>query len=431
MTVPGHVSPAHDDRWRRLGLALACSIPPIFGLSWVAFRAMSGSGSHALWAAGILTFAVSASVVLVARAAWAPRLTRRRQLNVILVSWALSPALAAALLAAAVGVSAGWAAVLGVAVGGVASGCYARLRGRVTGLQTVFPLLAGTPAEAELLRAATQQPSDDPKVPASQRAMQRLNHARALTVLAMRNDDQDRLMEALPLLRAVVQDQTLDPSVALLAGHDLIDAESLLAERGRDGGRYAEAVDLYAQLVQENPGIPAGRATLHVARAEYRQYQMRAASEDLNAAESVGDQTAAARATEQLRTAYRAVERELTAALELTDCQAGIRVQCLTMLGAHLCLSFQLLGERRSDEGVHLCRQALRLRAGRTREQRPLTELLLVPCLLMRWDQRGDDHDLDEAERLLRRLARRGGPLETRARALLLEVTVRRQNPRG
>jgi hypothetical protein len=66
---------------------------------------------------------------------------------------------------------------------------------------------------------------------------------------------------ALPLLRAAIQDETLDPAVALLAAGDLVSAESLLAERGRYGGRYAAAVELYAQLVVENPGIPAGSQT--------------------------------------------------------------------------------------------------------------------------------------------------------------------------
>lgn len=427
--MPGHVPPARDDRWRRFGLAAACLGPLIFALLWGGFWVVSGSASYAVWAAGAETLAIAVSGTLVARAAWAPRPTGRRTLNVILASWAVLPALLAALLAVAFGAPVGWAAALGAGAGVVAGGVYARQRRDVTAMQTVFPLAVDTLADAELLRAATQQPSDDTAAPAANKAMQRLNHARALTFLATRDDDHDRLVEALPLLRAVLQDQALDPAVALLAAADLVNAESMLAERGRDDGRYGEAVELYARLVRENPGIPAGQATLHENRAGYQQYLARAASEDFNTAELAGDHAGAARALERLRTLHRSVEQELKAALELTDGRAGVRLQYLSSLGSHLCMSFDLLGEDRTDEGVDLCRAALASRAGLTREQRPLNELELAFCLLTRWDQRGDVGDLDEAEALLRRVVRQGNPVEARARALLLEVAVRRDQP--
>jgi CHAT domain len=427
MTMPSRVSPARDHRWRRLGLAAACLVPPLFGVSWVAYRWLSASAGYATWAAGIQTLAIALSAALAARAAWAARLTGRRQLDVVLASWALLPALTAALLAVAVGVPVGWAALLGVAAGVAAAVFYARLRGRVTALQTVVPLQVETLAEAELLRLATQQPGEDLKLSADQRAVQRLNHARALTFLAMRDDDHHRLVEALPLLRAAVQDPALDPSVALMAASNLVDAESMLAERGRDGGRYGEALDLYARLVEENPGIPAGPPSLHTARAGYQKYLGVIASEDLLAAESAGDETAAGQARERLRTTWRAVEQELVAAVALTDPRTGLHAECLVMLGSHLCTSFDLLDEYRSDEGIGLCRKALSLRAGRTRDQRPLTELSLALCLTMRAEQREDHRDWDEAEALLHRLLRRGNPVEARARRLLLDIAVLRE----
>lgn len=428
MTTPNRLPPAHDNRWRRLVPAAACRLLLFFAGLWAVFWMLSGNVRYATLAAGVLTLAAGVSATLVARAAWAARLAGRRRLNVVLVSWAALPALVTALLAAALGVPALPAIALGLGAGVVAGGAYARQRGQVLALQTVFPLAVDTLAEAELLRAATQQPNEDPSVPAGHRAVHRLNHARALSVLAMRDDDHDRLVEALPLLRAVVHDETLDPSVALLAADDLVSAESMLAERGRDGGRYAGAIELYAQLLQENPGIPGGQARLHEHRAEYQQYLARGASEDLRAAESAGDQAGAERASERLRDSHHAVEQELTAALELTTQRAAIRPQYLVLLGSILC-SFDLFGENRSDEGIDLCRQALALRAGRTREQRPTTELILAHCLLARWDQRGDDRDLDEAGALLRRLVRQGNPVEARAQALLLEIAVRRADP--
>ena len=106
---------------------------------------------------------------------------------------------------------------------------------------------------------------------------------------------------------------------------------------------------------------------------------------------------------------------------------AAIAPQYLIMLGAHLCSSLDCLGEYRTDEGVQLCREALSLRAGRTREQRPRSALYLADCLVTRFEQCGEEHDLYEAEGLLGPLLRRGNPIAARASALLLKIAALRQ----
>jgi len=84
------------------------------------------------------------------------------------------------------------------------------------------------------------------------------------------------------------------------------------------------------------------------------------------------------------------------------------------------------LGENRSDEGVDLCRRALSLRAGRTRAQRPRSELFLAQTLTDRYEQARDSRDADEAEALLRGLVRQGNPIEARAREILLRIALLR-----
>ena len=134
----------------------------LFVALWVVFWGFSASVGYATFAAGAQTLAIAVGGVLVARAAWAPRLAGRRQLNVILASWAVVPALMAALLATAFGLPAGLAAVIGVGIGLLAGVGYARQRGRVHDLQTRFPLSVETLADAKRLRAATQVPASDP-----------------------------------------------------------------------------------------------------------------------------------------------------------------------------------------------------------------------------------------------------------------------------
>ena len=126
-------------------------------------------------------------------------------------------------------------------------------------------------------------------MPADQKAIQRLNHAGALTILAMRNGDFDRLIEALLTLCTVLQDPELDPPVALVAAGDLVEAQSLLAQHGGDARRYADSIELFAQLARENPRVPGTGAVLHAYRAGYQQYLMTEAAADLKTALAAGD----------------------------------------------------------------------------------------------------------------------------------------------
>ena len=416
-----------DDRWRRLVRAATLTCPLFFGVIWAGFWGLSKNVAYAALAGAVLTFASFVSTILVARAAWASRPTRARQLNIVVVSWAVLPALAVSLIAVARGMADFPAAALGVAAGVIAGFVYARQRSKVAALQPVFPLSVDTFSEAELIKAATRQPKEDLRLPPTHRAMQRLNRARAEVFLAMRDGDFDRLVDALPVLRDVLQDKLLEPAVALVAARDLVEAQSLLVQHGADAGRYGESVELFAQLARENPEIPDAQSVLHEHRAGYHQCVLSAAIQDLEAAESAGDQTRADQALERLRDTWSIIERELRTALRLMPEGAAIGPEYLVMLGAHLCFSLDWLGEYRTDEGVQLCREALSLRAGRTREQKPRSELYLADCLVTRFEQRGEEHDLDEAEVLLCPLVRQGNPIEARARALLLNIAALRQ----
>jgi hypothetical protein len=421
---------AGDYRWRRFGRAAAGLLPAFFAITWAGFWSLSGEISYASGAAGVLTLAATVSATLTARAAWAPRLTPRWHLNVIVVSWSLMLALTAALILVARGMPVFAAAGCAAAAGVLAGTAYARQRSRVAALQPVFVLSVDTLPEAELLRAATEQPNDDPRVPADQKAIQRLKHARALTILAMRNGDFDRLIEALPTLRAVLQDPQLDPPVALVAARDLVEVQSLLAQHGGDARRYADSIELFAQLARENPRVPGTGAVLHAYQAGYQQYLMTEAAADQKTALAAGDDRGAARAEQRIRSAWYTIEQELSCALRLTPGRAAVVPEYLTQLGVHLCSAWTCLGDDRSDEGVDLCRQALSLPAGRTRAQRPRSQLFLALALTERYEQARDSRDADEAEALLRGLVRQGNPIEARAREMLLRIALLRPEGR-
>jgi len=423
--------PARDNRWRRLGRTAAIGLPLLLAGLWAGFWVISRNAVFAAFAAGIQTAAVMASLFLTARGAWSYRLTGRRQLNVILAAWAVSPALMAALLAAAFGLPAVPDALIGVTVGGAAALAYARSRRRISAMQAGIPLAVDSLAEARQVLDATEAPGRPPSgTTADSEAMRRLNHARALTFSAMREGDHDRLVEALPPLREVIKDRTLDPAVALLAADDLVNAESMLAQRSHDGTRYAAAVDLYAEQAARNPLVAGTAARLHGHRADYQAFLEQEATDDAVAADEAGDEAARTRALALAAGAHHAVNRELGAALELTGPRDQIRAQYLSMLGTHLCLSLDVTGEDRLDEGIGLCRQALALPAGRRREYRPGFELSLASGLLIRWEIDADDRDLDEARTLLRRLVRLGNPVEARARELLLQISARQARRR-
>jgi tetratricopeptide (TPR) repeat protein len=293
-------------------------------------------------------------------------------------------------------------------------------------MQPVNVLSVDSLSEAQLIEAATREPIEDPRMEPSQRAVQRLNHARALVFLAMRNGDFDRLIDALPLLRGVLQNHQLDPAVALLAARDLMEAQALLVQHGGDDDRYRDAIELFAELARENPNVPDAQPVLHEHRAGYQQCVLSAAMQDLAAAMAADDQIRADQARGQLRDAWFGVERELRTARQLASDNAPVIPEFLIMLGAHLCTAVDCLGEYRSDEGVELCRQALALRSGRTRHQRPRSELYLAQCLVFRYEQLGDEGDLNEAEPLAQRLVSLGNPIEARARQVLLKIATLR-----
>jgi len=152
---------AGDYRWRRFGRAAALLLPAFFTIMWAGFWFLSGKISYASGAASVLTLAAAVCAALTARAAWALRLTPRWQIDLTVLSWSLMLALAAALILVARGMPALPAAGCAMAAGALARTAYARQRGRIAALQPVFVLSVDTLPEAELLRAATDEPIDD------------------------------------------------------------------------------------------------------------------------------------------------------------------------------------------------------------------------------------------------------------------------------
>ena len=232
-------------------------------------------------------------------------------------------------------------------------------------------------------------------------------------------------------MRDTLQEQGLDPALALLAARDLVGAEGMLAQRSHERTRYAAAVSLYRQLAQENPAFGWAQAALHEQLADYQAFEMMLAGEDFKAASLADDEGAISRALSRLLDAYHAVERELTAVIHLTDEDAEILPQYMCQLGIHLCLSSSLLDEDRTDEGISVVRSALTLRSARKGELRRFVELTLVISLLDRYRLRADDpvvaggqteRDLDEAFALLLRLVREPNPVKARAWQLTLEL---------
>ncbi|WP_449060972.1 hypothetical protein [Planomonospora algeriensis] len=416
-----------DDRWRRLALVAAFGLPVLFTFCGASLLIVSGSPGYAAAGAAALTGVTALNLFLVAGSAWAARFTRSGRLWLIVLVWALQPALAAGLLLGAFGADRRWALAAAALVGVVAAPVYARQRRKITEMQVLQPLAVDSLRDAASVDAATRTPPDDAKLPAANRAVERLNRARALMTLAVREDDSDRVQEAMPLLRAALTDPALDPVIALSAADHLVNAESVLAERSRDGRRYAQAIDLLAEVVGENPGLPAGRAKLHGHRASYLVFRMRCADETLAHARQRGDGAGETSAEEETRELYRAVKREHLAAIDGMTPGTPVWAQELAMYGMFLSQGAAMGEEDGFDEAVELVRRALDRRFGLPSEIRPTTELGLADVLLRRAAHLDDDvRDLDEAEAILTRLVRHGPPIESGARALLLDLSVLR-----
>jgi hypothetical protein len=413
-------STAHTFGRRRLVGCVIAGLALFFVAFWILLVSISHNGQFAFLASFAETAAAAVSTALTLQAAWSGRLLSRRRIGVTWASWAIPPTLVIVLVLAAFGMPVAWATGVGAAAG-VAVGCFqARSRHALTALQTLMPVRVQTVAEAEVLRRATEQPLSDPHVPAERVAMRQVNHARALSSLALSDLDADRPVESLALLRAAVQNHAVDPAVAFLAADELIGAESALAERSHNRDRYAAAIELFAGMVNDNPQIDGGKARLHGHRADYQTFLMRGASEDLEVAAKAGDEPGAALALDRVDAACLETERQLRAAIALTADGAIIRPTYLAQLGAHLAQS-SLWEKDRTDDGVGLVRQALELPAARKDGQHDLLDLLLALSLLARYQLRREPADADEISRLLRRLTRKRGPAATRAQRLRLE----------
>ncbi|MGN9841281.1 hypothetical protein ACTMTI_24445 [Nonomuraea sp. H19] len=411
-----------DGRWRRLALLLAAGLPALFVVYGAILLFISGSLAYAGIGAAALTGALALNLFLVARSTWAARLTRAGRLWVVVLCWALQPALMTGVLLGAFGAEWQWALAAAVLVGLVAAPIYARQRPKATEMQVLQPLAVDSLKDGRLLDDATRAQSDAPKAPATVRA---LNRARAVMMLALREDDSDRVQEALPLLRAALTDPALDPVIALSAADDLVNAESSMAERSRDDRRYAQAIALLTEVVKENPRVPNGRAKLHGHRACHLAFQLRRMHETWIQASKAGDTAGEVAAERALRELCQGVKRERLAAIAYTKPGTPIWAQELAMHGQFLCRAAELGEEKDLMEGVGLIRRALDRRVGLPAELRHPVELQLASALQARAPYMEDGlRDLDESRTILNRLVRLGPPIEAGARALLLENAV-------
>lgn len=246
-----------------------------------------------------------------------------------------------------------------------------------------------------------------------------LDRVRNLQEQAFVDGRLDLLLESVEPLRAMIEDPTLDPSYALGAADQLIDAESALAQRSRDDGRYRAAIDLYAHVLAESQDEPMASAQLHVHRAGYQSYCMQALLDDF--ALVPGDTSASVREriTALLSVSFNEASMELRAAVELAGANDEFRADYLALLGEHLGSAHDLIGEDHTDEAVALCREALSLGRGGNRIWRYAIEMQLATCLWMRWELHADERDRREAYRIAKRLMRRGNAFRARAGELL------------
>ncbi|MEV0456740.1 hypothetical protein [Catellatospora methionotrophica] len=418
-----------DDRFRRLARRAALLLPAYFGVLFVALLGLSRRPVFSLAGAATMTVLLTASGALQAVKTYTPRRVRARALLVMLVSWALIPGVAMSLVLLAWRVDVRWVLAAGVAVTAIGMLAYAGLRGRAAADQLLMPVIPESLPDAELLRLAAQQPSYRRDVRPDLLAIQHLNHARASIMLALRESDYDRITEALPILRQVIDDPNLDRGLALLAADDLVNAQSTLAERSRDGERYAEAVRLHSKLAADNPQVPAGRARAHFHEAGYQQYLLRAAADDWADAAGRDDRTAAA-AADRIRQTHATAEREIRAAIRLAEPGTGALGDFLTFLGGLLCTPASEDSADRYDEGVDAIRTALAMRTPDRAGWLPAGQLALATSLYCRAEGRAEDPaaragvlaDLDEAERLATGLLPLGNPYQVRALALLADI---------
>lgn len=430
-----------SSRWGRLTGLLARGLPGFFALAWLTFWLTSRDAGFALIAAAAQSAALALLLGVTAGAGWASRPLTARGLVLVLAAWALPPGLFVALLLASLGVAARWDVIAGLAVFGAAAAFHARHLSSVRGLQRQSPLVFMSLAGARGYltdRWREVVPFGHTTLPASAAAIGRLNDARARALVATQEADHDELITAVRDLRQALAD-TVDSGTALLAGDVLVSAESMLAQRSRDGRRYEQAVEWYARLA-ERSGITGAQASAHANRAEFAAFEMMLAGDDEKAAEAAGDLDEATRAHRRVADAFRATEREMSAAIHLTPEGAEIYPQYLANLGLHLDLSGAVVGEDRTDEGIGLVRAALAHPAGRSKEQLPFLTLMLGQVLLARWRQRceaadraGDvtEADLDEAEGLLSGLLKAENPVRARAWRLMLEISAGSTRPRS
>lgn len=443
-----------DPQRRTFARLAVLGLPGTVGLFWLLFWAISRHPAFALLAAGLVAGTALACFLAVARTASGPRPPTAFRLGLVVALFAVQSGLMVALLLIAFGVPLLWALGAGAGVGGVMTAYCIRSKipQQLRGLANQRPVSFDTRDDASRQIAGAAQyvvPAGFPTRPTSAQltmhretyeANERLNKARAQMRLAADEADHDLLLTALDGVRDTLREAGLDPALALLAARDLVNAESTLAQRSHDGTRYVAAVNLYGRLAGENPAFDWARATAHAQRADYQAFETMLASGDLNAAAAAGDVDAASRACSRLLDAYHAVETELTAAIDLTDEDAGILPQYMSELGLHLCLSLPLLGQDRSSEGISVIRSALALITARKGELRRSVELALAVSLIERYQFRADhpdvagdpdEHDLDEAFPLLLRLVREPNPVKARAWQLMLTLVTMSQRQRA
>ena len=251
-----------------------------------------------------------------------------------------------------------------------------------------------------------------------------LDRAQDLQERAFVDGRLDLLLESAEPLRAIIEDRALDPIYALVAAHQLIDTESALAQRSRDDTRFRAAIDLYTQVLAENPGEPMGPAQLHAHLADYQSHRLHALFDEFALIPGDTLASAQARLTARLSAPFNAVTAELRAAIDLAGASNDFKANCLGMLAGHLCGALEVIGEDHSDEAVSLCREALSLGRGNW-IWRSATKLSLATSLSVRWELHGDERDRREAYRIAKRLMRQGNAFQARAGELLQKLATK------
>lgn len=361
-------------------------------------------------AAGVLHFAFQLLHGATLLSGWFPSRARVRLLTAFWVGMIV--VLAAGGLAAITGASVPVVIVGGLAVGAAAVPLVHRSTraGLTTGSRLPRQLRSLADVDPLLQTYSTQL--GDPTLTGDARIVAEIGQAEAQADAALRADRPDHLDDALTVLDQRARDTGLSHALRFRAACVLVEARDLQAERNRDDHGYLDALQIQREIAAE-PGAPTweGGRALHDA-GEYHIFRAREAGEAGH--NPVPDLRAALDAFHESRHIF-GPGADFEPLLQLKIAQTTFNL-ALVERGRDVSTLI--------DREIENLRHTLPMFRGRRRTGREFVKLSLAHLLLARVNLTGQAFtDLEEAERLCRRLTRRGVEIRGMAHELLAQAT--------